>query len=162
MEYLEGDRAKLAPECIEYALKHLGIEEYSPAIQTLVRYLDFESPTLAKVNLAVSRSFDVAWIEHAYRYPARTALSYIGLPAAISLVALIANPSTPDVVAENAAEALGDMHNHDRSRAVALLASSAKAERDALKAERLRAAARKIANACVGAELRNRCELALN
>jgi hypothetical protein len=42
--YLQRDRATLTPACIAYAADQIGLQQYSPAVKTLVKYLDYRLP----------------------------------------------------------------------------------------------------------------------
>lgn len=44
LAYLQKDRALLDPACIETALDRVALEQYKPAIPTLLHYLDFLPP----------------------------------------------------------------------------------------------------------------------
>jgi hypothetical protein len=44
LAYLQQDRTALDDRCTERAIHALGLEQYKPAIPTLIDYLDFKKP----------------------------------------------------------------------------------------------------------------------
>jgi hypothetical protein len=89
LKYLNEDRKSLSSDCIEVAIRRLGVERYAPAIDTLVTYLDFENQSLA--HLHQMGLFNNPMIEHGFDYPARAALAEIGIAAIDKLIAVIAS-----------------------------------------------------------------------
>lgn len=166
LEYLSRDRASLSANCIEVALRNLGIESPLPssykvsAIDVLIPFLDFKSQVVESMGFQPS-------IAPFFLYPARTALIGIGRPAVEKLIAAIADRSSSDTVVENARVAVNAIYNYPDGpagslKAVVALSEAAKGTLNAASASRLRDAARKVAGACLGSELQSRCEAALN
>jgi hypothetical protein len=156
MKYLSRNRARLAPECVEVAIRRLGQERYVPAAGLLASWLDFKSTIYFVAGDVV---FNTQW---GYRYPAALALYEIGLPAEAALVRVFAAPSLSDTVETNAGDTLMLIHRDDMSKGVAALTAAAKATPDAVISARLRDAARRLASTCRDAALRSRWEAALN
>lgn len=169
LEYLSGDRAVLSSDCVEVALRRLGVNGSVPAssvpvaIDILVRFLDFRSEGAASVGVLLPPP---EWTRF-YLYPARTALVGIGPRAVDRLISAIADATASDIVVENATYAIDSIYNvadgpSGSLRAVVALSGAASATSNASSASRLRAEARKLAGKCAGSELQSRCEAALN
>lgn len=159
LNYLRGDHASLPRECIEVAIKRLGEARYAPAADVLTTYLDFKVPGTNPPgqNYFVSVQWPLG-----DQCPAALALFRITLPAADSLVRVIGDASSSDIVRANAAEVLLSINGADMSKAVAALIVASRGAPDAATAAQLREAAITLSRKCPGPELRSRCEAALN
>ena len=157
LEYLQRDRSTLTPACIAYAADQLGLHQYSPAVKTLVKYLDYRLPEdPARAHLAViSRTPTLGTI-----YPATTALFEIGEPAVPDLVEAIASSTTSDVARDNAREVVFLIYRSDVAQSVRVLIRASKASSDWEASMRLYNAARETAVKC--GESRNTCMNALS
>ena len=108
LKYLSEDRKSLSSDCIEVAIRRLGVERYAPAVDTLITYLNFENQSLA--HLHQMGLFNNPMIEHGFAYPARAALAETGVLAIDKLItAAIASESSSRIVSENAAISLTDI-----------------------------------------------------
>ena len=159
LKYLADDGGKQSKECMEFAIRRLGDAEYVPAIDVLIMNLEFES-------LAVSRGLPGGTVSiYTMRgfYPAKVALTQIGLPASDKLVAAIAKRETTDFSAQLAGEALLSIHSRDDpSIAVAALIAAADSTPDPKAAARLRKEARRMMSTGCPGEFRLQCEAALS
>ena len=95
VSFLEGDRAPLQAECINFAIISLGGQHYGPAADVLISYLDFKDEW--QKELPVSH---LLWKPE---YPAAQALVNIGVPATGNLIRAIAllrasSKSAPDAI----------------------------------------------------------------
>ena len=158
LAYLKGDRQTLTVDCILYALEQLGVERYTPSIETLVQYLDFQRPQKPPVGEVVV-ALHKPWVGS--EYPAGSALLEIGEPAVPALVKAIAE-SESDLIRKNAAEVIYAIHAGDTPQAVALLnrAAKSKSSTDWGASLRLYDAAKGLAAKCLP-ETRNACMKAL-
>jgi hypothetical protein len=161
LAYLRGDRAMLMPPCIVFAITQLGIERYAVATDTLAEYLDFRMPGTEEHEHGVAAINRIPWIGD--KYPAAAALFEIGKPASPSLVRVVGNAASSELMRTNALEILLFIHREDMAEAVALLNKASRFSRDPATSIRLWDSARKEAAQCPRAlpELRIRCEAAL-
>ena len=178
--YLGKDRKALSDNCIEFAIRGVGLDgpRLVPAtgsmraVEILIPYLDFRSRMFDAYRGRLT--FNVTL----YAYPASAAISTFGIQGVdedrerviARLIAVIADASSSDLVTENAVEAVrricGYMDTVPRIstselKAVLELGEAAKASTNAFSASRLREQARKLAEKCVPSETRSRCEAAL-
>jgi hypothetical protein len=145
LEYLQRDRAVLTPACIAYAADQIGLQQYSPAVKTLLRYLDYRLPEdPARAHLAaISRTPTLGTL-----YPATDALFEIGKPAVPDLVELIASSATSEIARSNAIQVLFLIHRSDVAESVRVLMRASKASSDREASMRLYDAARAAAAKC--------------
>lgn len=149
VEYLRGDRSKLAAKCIIAAIKYVGGKRYAEASRVLTQYLDFQDPDyLHQGGLKGSVL---------YVYPAVDALSTLGKPAVPELTKVIADAKTSDLVRRNAGWALFLMYGVNQAEGIAALVSAAHAETDPSASIRLMDEARWFAGRCI-VTARNECE----
>jgi hypothetical protein len=148
VEYLRGDRSKLAPKCIVAALRYVGGKSHAPGGPVLVQYLDYHNPdpTAQRVFLET--------------YPAVDALCAFGKPAVPDLVAAIANADTSDLARRNAAWVMLFLYGANEPEGIAVLVSAAHAETDPIASNRLMDQARWFASRCPMSS-RNDCENAV-
>lgn len=157
LAYLDRDRAALSPDCIVYAIRELGAQQYVAAVNTLAMYLDFRMPGTEK------KVHDVTIVRIPTlgdKYPAVVALFEIGKPALPSLVHMIGHGATSDLLRNNALEVVLVIHRENMAEAVRALSHASRTSSDSATAIRLWDAARKEASRCPG-EIRNHCEDAL-
>jgi hypothetical protein len=145
LEYLQRDRAALTPGCIAYAADQIGLQQYGPAVKTLVRYLDYRLPEdPARAHFAaISRIPTLGTI-----YPVTTALFQIGKPAVPDLVEAIASSATSEVARNNAVATIFDIYRSDVVESVRVLMRASKASPDREASMRLYDAAREAAAKC--------------
>jgi hypothetical protein len=156
-QYLRGDRSKLQPSCIEFALSRLGPARYRPSLELLISYLDFRSPEASQLTDGIV--LNVQW-PLAEEFPAALAVFDFGVEASEALVRAIKDPALPELVRINAAEVLF-MANPDRSRAIVALAEAAEIEGQVDSGQRLHDLAKQLAGRCRWPENRVACEEAL-
>lgn len=117
LAYLQPERSRLKPECIQFAMTELGVKHYLPAIKELVKWLDYRIPeTPIKERSAVQ--MHPTWLGNFY--PAMNALFLIGKPANSELLAVIASAET-DLVREHATETYCTINRSDVPQAIATL-----------------------------------------
>ena len=154
VSFLEGDRARLQAECINFAIISLGGQHYGPAADVLISYLDFKDEW--QKELPVSH---LLWKPE---YPAAQALVNIGVPATGNLIRAIGETGSSDLLRTNAEEVLLMIYRHNPPRAIALLRASSKSAPDAITAARLFESAIEVSRMCGLDDIRAACDAALN
>ncbi len=152
LDYLRGDRSKLAPKCIVAAITYVGVEHYAPASAVLIQYLDYQDP--------FSKGQVGKWGSIIYAYPAVAALYGLGKPVVPELIAVISETNTVELVRQNAAEAIFLISGGSRPDAIGALVSAAHAQTDPIASNHLMDQARWLAARCSVA-VRNECQNAL-
>jgi hypothetical protein len=152
LEYLRGDRSKLAPKCIMAAITYVGIERYAEASAVLIQDLDYQDPS-SKGQVGKRASI-------IYAYPAIEALYGLGKPVVPELIAVISEANTVELVRQNAAEAIALIYGASRPDAIGALVSAAHAQTDPIASNHLMDQARWLAARCIPAA-RNECENAV-
>jgi hypothetical protein len=158
LEYLRGDRSMLNPGCVVYAIQQLGAERYTAAADVLATYLDFQAPGTEKVGAPGTVYRRIPSLGD--KYPAATALFEIGKPATPSLVRVIANSASSDLLRKNALEVLFAVHRENLADGTRELNNASRSATDNEAATRLLHAAREFAAKCPG-RWRNDCAAAL-
>ncbi len=152
LEYLRGDRSKLATKCILAAMDYVGAKRYAQASAVLIQYLDYQDPgSQGQVGKRASIL---------YAYPAVEALYSLGKPVVPELIAVISGASTIELVRHNAAEAVALIYGTSRPDAIAVLVSAGHAQTDPIASNHLMDQARWLAARCIPA-WRNECENAV-
>jgi hypothetical protein len=154
LEYLKGERERLNSDCVLYAMEELGYYKYTPAINVLIRYLDYRDPA----KMPGFRQTHIEWSGSIY--PVGDALFQIGKPAIPELIEVIADAATSDLGQNNAADVVSAIYREDLAEGVAVLVRAARAQTDPLASLRLIDQARRQAAHC-GNERRNDCENAI-
>ena len=149
LEYLRGDRTKLAPKCIVAAIKYVGGEHYASASAVLIQYLDYPDPA------AVARRAYVLEV-----YPAIDALYSLRKQVLPELTAFIADAKTAELVRENAAFAILLLHGANQPEGISVLVRAARSQTDPTASARLMDKARWLATKCIEGT-RNDCENAV-
>jgi len=151
VEYLRGDRSKVAALCVVAAIKYLSVKPRAPeASAVLIRYLDYADPRLGQ---GVKSGIIL------YRYPAVDILTSLGKSGVPELVATIANADTTELVRRNATLSINLMYGLTAD-AIGVLVSAAHAEADPMAANRIMNQARWLAATCIP-QYRNDCENAV-
>jgi len=148
LEYLRGDRSKLAPKCIVAAIRYIGAERYAKASAVLIQYLDYHEPDYRQqipLRLSIPNV-----------YPAVDALNSLGKPVVPELIAVVSNLDAPELVRRNAAEAIFLIYAVS-PEGIAVLVRAAHAEKDPMASNLLMDQARRLAATCLAAS-RNDCE----
>lgn len=118
LQYLKGERSKLAPACVSYAIEQLGDQHYAPAIKVLISYMDYVFPmeTIDVPRAPVPR--------------VKRALSLMGKSVEPQLIEAIKAPATSDVVRERAAELVMSLHGPNGLEGITVLNQAAHATED--------------------------------
>lgn len=152
LEYLRGDRSKLATKCILSAMDYLGAKSFVQASAVLIQYLDYQDPS--------SKGQVGKWGSIIYAYPAIEALYGLGKPVVPELIAVISETNTVELVRQTAAEAIALIYGASRPDAIGALVSAAHAQTDPIASNHLMDQARWLAARCIPAA-RNECENAV-
>lgn len=152
LEYLRGERSKLAAKCIVSAITYLGAKRYAQSGVVLIQYLGFQDPD-SKGQVG-KRAMVV------YAYPAVDAVQSLGKSVVPELTAVIASPDVSDLVRRNAGWAIFFMYGADNPEGIAVFANAAHAQADPTAANRLMDQARWFADRCLVAA-RNECQNAV-
>jgi hypothetical protein len=156
VSFLEGDRAGLQTECINFAITSLGDRYYGPATDVLISYLDF------KVVWPKGVPYELDHLVWKPEYPAAQALLNIGVPATGNLIRAVGNTGSSDLLRTNAEEVLLMVYRHNPPRAIALLRAISKSAPDVVSAARLFESAIEVSRMCGLDEIRAACDAALN
>jgi hypothetical protein len=123
--------------CITWAIHRLGEEHYEPAIQPLVKLLDFRQPRSENLFHGPEDPF-----------PSRVALEQIGKKALPAVLQAIKAESTSDAARDNAVAVWMEIYKYDRPDGIAALKQEElKADNEATK-NRLAAAVQKALPHC--------------
>ena len=171
--FLAQDRKGVSDACLEFALRRLWTVQLTPsqanrAVDELFPLLDFPSTMANPLFGNINTQF--------YVFPARTALGHATLElgnaehvqrVVARLIAVVADTTVSDTVARNAVWVLDGIVGYPnpvggRLKTVETLIEAARQNANAFSATRLRAQARRLAQECVGSELRSQCEAAAN
>jgi hypothetical protein len=135
----------------------LGASRHVAAAPVLASYLDFERPGFQRREGAVA-VVRIPWVGD--QFPAAEALFLLGKPASESLVGVIADDASSDLLRANALVVLTAVYREDIASAVERLRDAASSGADPAAAGRLRDFAARVANTC-SVETRPRCLEAL-
>ncbi len=149
LDYLRGDRSKLAAKCIVAAIGYVDAKRYAPASAVLIQYLDYQDPD-SKGQVG-KRAMVV------YAYPAVDALCSLGKLVVPELTAVISSPDSTDLVRRNAAWAIFLTYGANQPEGIAVFVNAAHAQTDAAASNHLMDQARFFADRCVP-ERKNECE----
>jgi hypothetical protein len=94
LAYLQRDRVGLDARCAERAIRALGLEQYKPAIPTLIDYLDFKKPEPPLRGIGPARGL----------FPAADALARFHSAVVPALKGAILDDNERKLVRVNAAE----------------------------------------------------------
>ena len=143
LEYLRGDRSKLAPKCVVAAIKRLGGMPYTQqASALLIQYLDYR-------DLTTRQRWDAKASMVLYAYPAVDVLQSMGKPVVPDLTAVIAKAGTSDLVRRNAGWVIFFMYGASEVEGIAIFVSAAHAQTDPMDSNRLLDEARFFAGNCL-------------
>jgi len=152
LEYLRGDRSKLAAPCVVGAIRYLGGKQYTQAITVLIQYLDYADPVYLH-QPGIRGSIP-------YVYPAAEAVASFGRSVVPGLISAIADANTTDVARQNAAETIASIYGAARPDAISALVSAARAHGDPMASAHLMDQAKWLADRCA-LTMRNDCEVAV-
>jgi hypothetical protein len=142
LEYLRGDRSKLAPECVVAAINRLGGGPYAQeASAVLIQYLDYQD--LTRLRRGEPKGSTVL-----YLYPAVDVLRSMGKPVVPDLTAVIAKAGTSDLVRRNAGWVIAFMYGTNNPEGIAAFVNAAHAQTDPMDSNRLLDEARFFAGKC--------------
>lgn len=148
LEYLRGDRSKLATKCIVTAIEYVGAKRYTQAIDVLVHYLDYHEPDQDPQKY-VKGGIPAL-------YPAVDALYSVGKPAVPELITVISDANSTELVRQNAAYAVFLICGVHPPVGIEVLVSAAHAQADPIASLHLMDQARWLAGKCIPA-WRNEC-----
>lgn len=152
LEYLRGDRSKLAPKCVVTAIKSLGGKRYPQDSAVLIQYLDYHEPDY-QMQGGLRASIP-------YVYPAVDALHNLGKSVIPELIAVITSSEATDLVRRNAGWAIFMMYGANQPEGIAVFVTAAHAQTDPIASVRLMDQARWFAGKCLMTS-RNDCENAV-
>jgi hypothetical protein len=153
LEYLHGDRPKLAAACVVAAIKYLGVKPHSAqASAVLIEYLDYPDP---RYEGRAGKGSTIL-----YGYPAADVLSSFGRSVVPELLVVIAAANSSELLRRNAAFTIGLLYGLTRPDPIDVLVSAAHEQVDPIAANRLMDQARWLAARCIP-EYRNACENAV-
>jgi hypothetical protein len=134
--------------CVAWTIRRLGREHYEPAIQALVRLLDFRRPATEREKLGFTDTGGIAGIWDLY--PAVGALDLIGKNALPGVLSAIEADSTSSVARENALAVWMEIYRQTdgQPKAVALLKQEETKNKDEAIKQRLTWAVQKALTQC--------------
>jgi hypothetical protein len=147
LKYLSGDRAKLAPECILYALENFGERRYEPAAKILISYLDFRRP----VELAFSRPLPAS--------PAESGLFLLGRPVVPLILEAMTASDSSDLMRASAANVIYAIHGSTPEVGIAMIKRAGDRAQDPILSQKLLESAVNLARRCHPSN-KNACESA--
>lgn len=125
--------------CITTVIEKLGKAEAMPAVEVLIRYLDFVDPTTAPRP--------DGFADKRPAYPAVDALFLIGKPATADLLSAIQNSELP-LIRRNAVKAYEAIYRDNLALGLHILKTSEQAASSAERGNRLRQAREILADDC--------------
>lgn len=133
-------------DCVTWAIKKLGKEQYEPAIALLTKLLDFRRPPTPREKQGIYLRMQGVW----EIYPAAGALSNIGKKASPAVLDVIKSESASLTSRENAVFVWMEIHRYsdEHSKAVTLLKQEEINAKDAATKQRLRWAIQKAVAWC--------------